>query len=190
MDHLFPIGNVAGDLVFDGVPVRPIVSGDDLLSLQTRKPTRDLGKEVAVTHRPVQVDQQAGRHRGVERRGECLGDLPSQLECAGIPTAVAFQQSLVTGKEGRVGRRHFASAVLTADHEATTLVHRFTVNRRMSNTAQQFCLLGGELLVTEDALGPEVGKSFNHREDILFSTGRCRRLRCTTRLLCACRSRR
>ena len=130
MDHPFPIGNVPGDLAFDGFPVRPIVSGDDLLSLQTRKPARGLGKEVAVTHRPVQVDQQAGGHRSVERRGECLGDLPPQLECAGIPTAVAFQQSLVTGKAGRVGRRHFMSAVLTADHEATSLVHRFAGNRK------------------------------------------------------------
>ena len=139
MDHLLPLGNVAGDLAFNGVPVRPIVSGDDLLSLQTRKPTRDLGKEVAMTHRPVQVDQQAGRHRGVERSGECLGDLPTQLECASIPTAVAFQQSLVTGKEGRVGRRHFASAVLAADHK-TRPVHRLVVNPNLQTEGCQMRL--------------------------------------------------
>lgn len=111
-----------GDRVLHLVAVRPIVRRDDGLPFCARQSACDLGKRLPAAQGPVEVDQQAGRGRRIQRRSKGVGELPGQSQCPGVPAAMAVEQCLVSLEQGLVIGRNRTATVLATD-DKTQLAH-------------------------------------------------------------------
>ncbi len=117
VDHLAARCNEARDVGFDRLAMRPVVAIDDVLPALGRQCARDLREQRSMPDRAVQVDQQARRGGGVQRRTDRVGQFMAEFQCARIPAAVAVEQRLPARKERGVGGRDLAPTVFAADDE-------------------------------------------------------------------------
>jgi hypothetical protein len=111
------------DVRFDGIAVRPIVISKHCRAPGSIQRPGELGIELPVAHRPVQVDEQSCGGGRMKWHVQCVGHFPRQFERTGIPAAVRVEQRLVAEKQVRIGRRDFMSAVLAADDQAQWHFH-------------------------------------------------------------------
>lgn len=104
--------------------MRPVMAIDDVLSALPRQCARDIRKQLPMTDRTVQVDQQSRRGRSVQRCPECVGHLTGEIQRARVPAAVAVEQRLAAREERGARARDLAPTVFATDDELTTAYRR------------------------------------------------------------------
>ena len=77
----------------DGITMWPVERAHDRLASGRAQASGELGVELPVTDRAVQIDQQSGDRGGLQRRTHGLVHLRGQFEGARVPAAMTGQYS-------------------------------------------------------------------------------------------------
>src|SRR6476469_2227332 len=117
MDHAIAARYGLADEPLDLLAMGPVALLDDLCARLGGRATCHRRKELWVTDRAIEIDDQAAHRRRHQRCPPGTGEGLRHDQRSGIPPAVGIQQCPLLLKKPMIGSRYPVAAVFTGDEE-------------------------------------------------------------------------